>query len=86
MTYDECIRRRFFDILEDGSYGMIPAPTDPELGFEVLSSYLLPKGWYSTSGGGSHQVNTEIVFDILMKYSPEFRKEYKRRLKNGKKV
>ena len=77
--YNESIKQKFFDILNDSSYGIMAAPTDPALGFEILSTYLLPKGWYSTSGGGAHQVNTEIVFEILVKYSKEFRKEARKR-------
>lgn len=49
-----------------------------------LSNYLLGEDWYDSSGATHpEQVNTRIVHEILMKYSPEYRKEIKKNEKNS---
>ena len=53
----------------------------PELDFEkaiyFLKNYLLGEDWYVTYSGSAKQINTDIVYDILRKYSKKFRKELK---------
>lgn len=53
----------------------------PELDFEkaiyFLKNYLLGENWYVPYSGSEKQITTEIVFDILRKYSKKFRKELK---------
>ena len=43
---------------------------------DFLVQYLLPDTYYTFSIH-AHQANTEIVYDILMKYSKKFKKEVK---------
>ena len=59
-----------------------PANTlPPELDFEkaiyFLKNYLLGEDWYINYLGSAKQINTDIVYDILRKYSKKFRKELK---------
>lgn len=41
-----------------------------------IKDYLLGEDWYSYNPIHYEQINTEMVFEILMKYSKRFRKEY----------
>lgn len=59
-------------------------PTTDKEAFEFICQYLLPKNWLTPNPVSHDQVNTEIVHDILMKYSKEYRKEYKKYIKGGK--
>jgi hypothetical protein len=43
-----------------------------------LKNYLLGEDWYVNYSGSTKQINTEIVYDILKKYSKKFRKELRR--------
>lgn len=53
----------------------------PELDFEkaiyFLKNYLLGEDWYVNYSGSAKQITTDIVYDILKKYSKKFRKELK---------
>lgn len=53
----------------------------PELDFEkaiyFLKNYLLGEDWYVNYSGSAKQINTDIVYNILRKYSKKFRKELK---------
>lgn len=63
----------------------------PELDFEkaiyFLKNYLLGEDWYVNYSGSAKQINTDIVYDILRKYSKRFRKElkvYEKEMRNEK--
>lgn len=63
----------------------------PELDFEkaiyFLKNYLLGEDWYVAYSGSAKQINTDIVYDILRKYSKRFRKElkaYEKKMRNEK--
>lgn len=63
----------------------------PELDFEkaiyFLKNYLLGEDWYVNYSGSAKQINTDIVYNILRKYSKTFRKElkvYEKEMKNEK--
>lgn len=63
----------------------------PELDFEkaiyFLKNYLLGEDWYVNYSGSAKQINTDIVYNILRKYSKKFRKElkvYEKEMKNEK--
>ena len=63
----------------------------PELDFEkaiyFLKNYLLGEDWYVNYSGSAKQINTDIVYNILRKYSKKFRKElknYEKETKNEK--
>lgn len=63
----------------------------PELDFEkaiyFLKNYLLGEDWYVNYSGSAKQINTDIVYNILRKYSKKFRKElkvYEKEMRNEK--
>lgn len=70
-------KEEYFKILKDNSYGVFPAPTDAQLGIDLLGDYLLGEDWYTITIG-NEQVNTEMVYAILDKYSPEFRRDIRK--------
>ena len=45
---------------------------------DFICNYLLGEDWYCVMPIHAEQANTEIVHEILMKYSRRYRKEYKR--------
>ena len=63
----------------------ILAPSlEAQKAISFLSNYLLGEDWYDSSGATHpEQVNTTIVHEILMKYSPEYRKEIRKNEKNS---
>lgn len=60
-------------------------PTDPQLAVYFLRDYLLGEDWYTPDPISTNQANTEIVHEILMKYSRRYRKECKLYEKKHKK-
>ena len=58
--------------------GILSPPLEPQLAINFLKDYLLDEDWYSFNPISTQQVNTEIVFSILCKYSRKFRKELKK--------
>lgn len=63
----------------------------PELDFEkaiyFLKNYLLGEDWYVSYPESAKQINTDIVYNILRKYSKRFRKElkvYEKEMRNEK--
>ena len=81
--------KKFTEWLENDAEdcGIMTPPMDAQLAVNMLTDYLLGEDWYSTSGVTSTvQINTEIVFEILMKHSRKFRKEWKRYCKKGGKL
>lgn len=72
--------KQFTDWLENEAEdcGILTPSMEAQQCVDILCDYLLGRDWYSTSGVTcTSQVNTEIVFEILIKYSKEFRKEWK---------
>ena len=64
------------------SYGVFAPPMDAQTAVDFLQMYLLGDNWYSVQTN-TKQVNTEIVHEILLKYSKEYRKEW-RKARNDK--
>lgn len=56
---------------------IFPPPLSDRKAMKFLTDYLLGKDWYSVNPISQEQINTEIVHDILIKYSKEYRKETK---------
>ena len=56
---------------------MFPPPLNAQLAIQFLKDYLLGEDWYVINPLGQEQINTEIVSDILYKYSKRYRKECK---------
>lgn len=65
--------------------GILSPPTTDREALDFLRIYLLGEDWYVVNPLGSEQVNTEMVHDILYKYSRKYRKEHKRYLKERRK-
>ena len=60
------------------SYGVFSPPMDAQVAVRMLKDYLLGEDWYSHNPISTEQINTEIVYTILNKYSKEFRKELRK--------
>lgn len=56
---------------------MLPPGLDFEKAIYFLKNYLLGEDWYVNYSGSAKQITTDIVYDILKKYSKKFRKELK---------
>lgn len=54
---------------------MLPPALDADDALVFLKYYLLGPGWYVNYPGSSGQIITEIVCEILKRYSKKFRKE-----------
>lgn len=57
-------------------------PLNPQKAISFLCDYLLGEDWYTVNPISQEQINTEIVYEILRKYSKKFKKELKRGGKN----
>lgn len=68
------------------SYGMFSPPMDAQTAVRMIKDYLLGEDWYSPNPISTEQINAEIVYTILNKYSKQFRKEWRKywRKKNDK--
>ena len=62
---------------EKDKENMMPVSLNAQLAISFLKDYLLGQDWYFPSPASAEQVNTEIVYEILEKYSKEFKKELK---------
>ena len=69
----------FTDWLENDSIdcGIMSPPMEAEKALSFLTDYLLGENWYVVGPISPKQVNTNIVHEILWKYSKQFRKEWK---------
>lgn len=78
--------KKFTDWLKNdvGDYGMCDPPMEAQKAIGFLTGYLLGEDWYITMPESQQQVNTAIVFKILMKHSREFRREWKKYLRSGR--
>lgn len=56
---------------------MFPPPLNAQLALQFLKDYLLGEDWYVVNPLGQEQINSEIVAEILNKYSKKYRKEVK---------
>lgn len=60
---------------------MFPPCLDAQKAVDFLCDYLMGEDYYIVNPLSTAQANSEIVHDILYKYSKKYRKEYKRRQK-----
>ena len=63
---------------------IFPPPLEPQMAIGFLKEYLLGEDWYTVNPISQEQVNTEIVFEILFRYSKRFKQEYKTMKKKSK--
>lgn len=61
--------------------GLMQPPLSDTLALDFLRNYLLGEKWYVVNPVNHEQCNTQMVHEILMKYSREYRKEYKKAIK-----
>lgn len=61
--------------------GLMQPPLNAQLGIDFLKDYLLGESWYVVNPVNTKQCNSEIVHEILMKYSRQYRKEYFREIR-----
>lgn len=75
--FSEWLKEEF----EKDKGNLLPPKLDDRRALLFLQNYLLGEDWYVVSPLSHEQVNTELVHDILYKYSKKYRKEYKKSLK-----
>ena len=61
--------------------GILQPPLEAQKAVYFLKDYLLGENWYVVNPVNTEQCNSQIVHEILMKYSREYRKEYSRACK-----
>lgn len=64
--------------------GIMQPPLSAQKAVSFLTDYLLGEDWYVVDPVNTEQCNAQIVHEILMKYSCEYRKEYKRACKKNR--
>lgn len=57
---------------------------EPQVAVNILESYLLGPDWFIADPLSNVQANTSIVENILLKYSPRFRRELKKLRRENK--
>lgn len=57
---------------------IFPPAMESQMAVDFLCDYLLGDDWYTVNPISTAQVNTEVVYDILRKYSRRFRKELRK--------
>lgn len=57
--------------------GLMQPPLKAQKALGFLCDYLLGEDWYVVNPVSTEQCNTQIVYEILEKYSSEFNKEMK---------
>ena len=65
---------------------IFPPSLEPQMAIGFLKAYLLGEDWYTVNPISQEQINTEIVFEILFKYSKRFKREYKTMKKKSKMI
>ena len=65
---------------------IFPPPLESQMAIDFLKTYLLGEDWYTVNPISQEQINTEIVFGILFKYSKRFKREYKTMKKKSKMI
>ena len=63
-----------------------PPSLEPQTAIGFLKDYLLGEDWCTVNPISQEQINVEIVFEILFKYSKRFKREYKAIKKKSKMI
>ena len=71
MTFTEFINKRD----EEYDCGIFAPPMTDTEALSFLCDYLLGEDWYSPNPISKEQINTEMVQEILRKYSKKYQKE-----------
>ena len=56
--------------------GIMQPPLNAQKALGFLCDYLLGEDWYVVNPVNTEQCNTQLVHEILLKYSKEYKKEY----------
>jgi hypothetical protein len=62
------IRERVLSFAKDSDCGMIQPPMNAQDALDELARHLLGSGYYIVNPVNKEQANTQIVYDIEMKY------------------
>lgn len=75
--------KQFTYWLEHGAEdcGIMQPPLSAQKALEFLKDYLLGEDWYVINPVNTEQCNTQLVHEILLKYSDEYKKEYYKKFK-----
>lgn len=57
--------------------GLMQPPLNAQKALDILQAYLLGEDWYIVNPVNVEQGNSQVVHEILLKYSPQYRKEWK---------
>ena len=63
--------------------GIMQPPCTDVLALQFIKDYLLGEDWYVANPVNHEQCNSQLIHEILYKYSREYRKEYKLAMKRG---
>ena len=74
-------KEQTFDILMQRDDNIFPPGISEKTALDILQVWLLGEDWYVVDPLNGQQVNNEIVYQILYKYSDEFKKECELRKK-----
>jgi hypothetical protein len=61
--------------------GIIQPPLNAQKALGFLGDYLLGEDWYVVNPVNTEQCNTQLVHEILLKYSKEYKNEYLSKIK-----
>lgn len=61
--------------------GLMQPPLEAQKALDFLQKYLLGEDWYIVNPVNVQQGNSQVVHEILMKYSRAYRKEYSREIR-----
>jgi hypothetical protein len=80
-------RGEFYDwfMENDDPDNVFNPPMNAQTAVNMLVHYLLGEDWFSMDPVSTEQVNTEAIHDILQNYSPKFRKEKRKLVKEYRK-
>lgn len=67
-------------------HGIMQPPLKAQKAVDFLRTYLLGEDWYIINPVNCEQGNSQVVHEILMKYSKDYRKEYSRECRRVKRI
>jgi hypothetical protein len=77
---------KFYNWLKDHTdpKNIFAPPMEAQTAVDFLIDYLLGEDWCVVDPISTQQINTQAVFEILLKYSKKFRKERKKILEEDR--
>jgi hypothetical protein len=57
--------------------GLMQPPLNAQKALDLLQTYLLGEDWYIVNPVNVEQGNSQVVHEILLKYSPQYMREWK---------